>query len=307
MRAKSFIDVARSEHPMRIVRVLLFAAAGLSAVWTATRPTAADTSTWTEPTEPFQIVGPIHYVGTRGLGIYLITTPAGHILLNGGMPGTAPFIAASIRKLGYKPEDIKILLISHAHVDHVGTLADLKRLTGAQVEVMNAEVELLRSGGATDYLFAKNPKMHFAGVSSDRVLKDGDTVSLGGMRLTARLTPGHTRGTTTWVTTVEDGDRSYMVVFPDGTTVNPGTHLVKNPSYPGIAGDYRRTLAFLATLHADIYLAYHAEFFDPASKREHATSQGVKAWVDSEGYARWIAEQTTNFEKLVAEETAGAP
>jgi len=293
---------------MRVVRVTLtlFVLAGLGVAWTATVRTAADVSAWTEPTEPFHIVGPIYYVGTRGLGVYLIATPAGHILLNGAMPGTAPLIEASIRKLGYKPEDIKILLISHAHVDHVGTLAELKKLTGAQVEVMSAEVGLLKSGGATDYLFAKNQKMHFASVNSDRALADGDTVSLDGVRLTARLTPGHTRGTTTWMTTVEDGGRSYLIVFPDGTTVNPGTHLTKNPSYPRIADDYRRTLAFLATLHPDIYLAYHTESFDLEAKRAQMASEGAKAWVDPDGYTRWVAEQTANFEKFVAEETAGA-
>lgn len=293
---------------MRIVRVtvLLFAVAGLSVAWTANQRTAAEVNAWTEPIEPFHIAGPIYYVGTRGLGVYLIATPASHILLNGGMPGTAKLIEASVRKLGYKPEDIKVLLISHAHFDHVGTLAELKKLTGAQVEVMSAEVPLLKSGGASDYLFAKNPKMHFTGVYTDRILTDGDTVSLGGVRLTARLTPGHTRGTTTWMTTVEDGGGSYLVVFPDGTTVNPGTHLIKNPSYPGIADDYRRTLAFLATLHPDIYLAYHTEFFDLEGKRARAASEGVKAWVDPDGYTRWVAEQTANFEKLVAKESGAA-
>jgi len=302
-----FINPARREYPLRIVRITLslFMLLSLNAARTATQPRAADRKTWTESAEPFHIVGPIFYVGTRGLGIYLITTPAGHILLNGGMSGSASLIEASIRKLGYKPEEIKILLISHAHMDHVGTLSDIKKLTGGQVEVISAEVELLKSGGATDYLFAKDPKMHFAGVRADHVLKDGDTVSLGGVRLTAWLTPGHTRGTTTWMTTVEDGGRSYVVVFPDGTTVNPGTHLVRNPSYPGITSDYRRTLAFLATLHPDIYLAFHSEFFNPAGKRGRADSEGVKAWVDPNGYARWIAEQTANFEKLVAQETAG--
>jgi metallo-beta-lactamase class B len=303
------VNRARREYAMRIVRIALslFILISLNAARTATQPPTADRKAWTESVEPFHIVGPIYYVGTRGLGIYLITTPAGHMLLNGGMSGSAPLIETSIRKLGYKPEEVKTLLISHAHMDHVGTLSDIKKLTRGQVEVISAEVELLESGGATDYLFAKDPKMHFAGVRADHVLKDGDTVSLGGVQLTARLTPGHTRGTTTWMTTVEDAGRSYVVVFPDGTTVNPGTHLVRNPSYPGITADYRRTLAFLATLHPDIYLAYHSEFFDPTGKRERAASEGVKAWVDPNGYARWIAEQTANFEKLVAQETAGEP
>jgi metallo-beta-lactamase class B len=293
--------------PIRLVRVTLvfFAFVVTGAAQRAARPPAADVKSWTEPLNPFHIVGPIYYVGTRGLGVYLIATPAGHILLNGAMPGSAPLIEASVRKLGYKPQDIKILLISHAHADHVGTLADIKKLTGAQVEVMNAEVELLNSGGAKDYLFAKDTKFHFAPVSTDRVLKDGDTVSFGGIELMARLTPGHTRGTTTWITTVEEAGHSYRVVFLDGTGINPGTRFVKNPSYPGIADDYRRTFAFLATLHPDIYLAYHAESFGLEDKNARAATEGVKAWVDPDGYRRRIAEQSANFEKLVAQESAG--
>lgn len=149
---------------------------------------------WYEPTDPFHIVGPIYYVGTRGLSVFLITTSAGNILLGGAMPGTAPLIEASIRKLGFKPEDIRILLLNHAHIDHAGTLADFKALTGAQLEVMQDDAELLKSGGKTDYLYAKNAKFHFPPVTTDRVLKDGETVSLGDVRLTAHRTPGHTRG-----------------------------------------------------------------------------------------------------------------
>lgn len=285
-----------------VITALLCASVFLRAIPPTSQPPADGVQLWTEPMEPFHIVGPIHYVGTRGLGIYLIATPAGHILLNGGLPGTAPLIETSIRKLGYKTEDIKILLVSHAHMDHVGTLEELKNLTGAQVEVMDAEVELLKSGGTMDYLFAKNPKLHFQGVSADKVLHDGDTVSLGGIQLKAHLTPGHTRGTTTWITTVEDAGQSYLVVFPDGTGINPGTHFVKNPSYPGIANDYRHTFEFLATLHPDIYLAYHAELFDLSGKRARATSEGVKAWVDPDGYSHRIADQRASFEKLVAQE-----
>src|SRR5205085_6918404 len=109
---------------------------------------------WLEPTEPLHIAGPIHYVGTRGIGIYLFTTPAGHILLDGGMPGTAPLVEASIRKLGFKPEDVKWLLVSHAHFDHVGSIAALKKLTGASVAAMTGDDDLLKSGGKTDYVFA---------------------------------------------------------------------------------------------------------------------------------------------------------
>jgi metallo-beta-lactamase class B len=206
---------------------------------------------WLEPAEPTHIVGPINFVGTKGLGAYLITTPAGHILLGGGMPSTASAIEASIRKLGYKSEDVKILLSNQAHIDHVGTMAEFKKVTGAKVEVMDRDVALLASGGKIDYLFGKDSRFYFQPVTTDRVLKDGDTVEPGGVKLTALLTPGHTPGCTTFVTTVQEAGKSYQVAFPDGTSVNPGTRLVKNPSYPGILEDYRRTFAVLESLHPD--------------------------------------------------------
>lgn len=257
---------------------------------------------WYQPAEPFHIAGPIYYVGTRGLSVFLITTSDGDILLGGAVPGTAPLIEASIRKLGFKPEDIRILLSNHAHVDHVGTLADFKKLTGAKVEVMEADVELLKSGGSTDYLFAKDARFHFPPVTADKALRDGDTVSLGGITLTAHATPGHTRGCTTWAMTVSEGGRSYFVVFADGTGINPGTHLVKDPSYPGIAEDYRHTYSVLESLHPDIFLGYHAEPFDPEGKRARSTSEGVQAWVDPKGYQSYVAGGKLRFEEEVAKE-----
>jgi metallo-beta-lactamase class B len=257
---------------------------------------------WYEPIEPFHIAGPIYYVGTRGLSVFLITTSEGDILLAGAAPGTAPLIEASIRNLGFKPEDIRILLLNHAHFDHAGTVADFKKLTGAKVEVMQADVELLKSGGRTDYLFAKDENFHFPPVTTDRALKDGDTVSLADVKLTAHATPGHTRGCTTWVMTVKEGGHSYVVVFADGTGINPGTRMVKNPSYPGIADDYRHTFMVLESLHPDIFLSYHPEAYDPAGKQARAATEGVQAWVDPAGYQSYVAAGKARFEKLVAAE-----
>jgi metallo-beta-lactamase class B len=263
---------------------------------------ANNANPWYVPTEPFHIAGPIYYVGTKGLSVFLITTSDGDILLGGGMPGTTPLIAASIRKLGFKPENIRILLVNHSHVDHVGTLADFKKLTGAKLEVMEADAALLKSGGSTDYLFAKDAKFHFPPVTPDQVLKDGDTVSLGGSTLTAHATPGHTRGCTTWTMTVAEGGHSYLVVFADGVSINPGTHLVKNPSYPGIADDYRHTFGVLESLHPDIFLSYHAEAFDAAGKRPRSATEGVQAWVDPQGYRDYVTYGKSKFEQGIASE-----
>ncbi len=261
-----------------------------------------DTDAWFEPVEPFRIVGPIHYVGTRELGVYLIATPEGHILLDGATTESAPLIEASIRKLGFEPDEIRHLLITQAHFDHVGTLARFKRLTGASVAVMAPDAPLLASGGRTDYLFADDPSFHFPPVTADHLLIDGDTVEIGGVSLTARLTPGHTPGCTTWLTTVEEGGRTYHVVFQGSTSVNPGTRFVNQPSYPGIADDYRRAFHLLESLQPDVPLAAHASAFDLERKRARAEAAGVEAFVDSDGYRRRLAESKARFEALVEAE-----
>src|SRR5262245_29398020 len=178
-------------------------------------------SRWIEPVDPVKIPGPIYYVGTHGLAAYLITTPAGHILVDGGMPSSAKAIEASIRKLGFKPEEIRFLLITHAHIDHAGTLAYFKRMSDATVAVMARDFDTLKSGGRTDPIYAAEPAFYFPAVKADRVLKDGDTVSVGNVSMTARLTAGHTQGCTTWVMTVTDGGQGYRVVFPGSSNVNP--------------------------------------------------------------------------------------
>jgi metallo-beta-lactamase class B len=268
---------------------------------------AAQASRWSEPAEPFKVVGPIHFVGTAGLGVYLLTTPAGHIVLNSGMPGSGPLIEASIRKLGLKPEDVKVLLACHAHVDHVGGHAYLKKLSGAQVAMMEAEAELLRSGGRADFRYGSIPEFRFEPVVTDRALKDGEAVTLGGLTLTAHHTPGHTRGTTTWTTTVTDAGKSYRVVFADGTSVNPGYRLTRDPSYPGIADDYRRTFRVLESLAPDIWLVPHLEIIDLAGKRARAATEGTAAFVDPAGYRSWVAARRATFEAALAGESGTRP
>jgi metallo-beta-lactamase class B len=267
----------------------------------------ANSAAWYEPAEPIRIVGSIHYVGTADLGSYLITTPAGHILIDGAMPPSAPLIEASIRKLGFKPEDIKLLLITHAHVDHVGTLAHFKRLTNANIAAMEGDVELLKSGGKSDYLFSEADSFHFEPVAVDRVLRDGDTVELGGVSLLARHTPGHTKGCTTWITTAAEGDRAFSVVFTGSTSINPGTRFTKDPSYPGIAGDYLHSIEVQESLRPDIFLAAHASAFDFVGKRGRAAAEGARAFVDPDGYRARIAKSKASIEEAIAAEKGAAP
>jgi len=267
----------------------------------------SQTLKWEQPTTPMKVVGPIYYVGTEGLASWLITTPQGHILMNTGLASSGPMIADSIRQLGFRPEDIRFIVFCHAHVDHVGALAQLKKLSGARVVAMQQEVELLQSGGTADFLFGKDPEFRFEPVKVDVTARDGGRLPLGDVVLTARLTPGHTRGTTTWTTRVMDGGKGYNVVFADGTSLNPEARLTGKPSYPDIESDYSRTFDVLESLKPDIWFSPHTQNFDFEAKRAKAGQEGPAAWVDPEGYQRFLAGQKQKFEaKLKADRAAPA-
>ncbi|HTM71960.1 MAG TPA: subclass B3 metallo-beta-lactamase [Pseudolabrys sp.] len=255
---------------------------------------------WEEPAEPVRIAGPIYFVGTKGLGVFLFTTSEGRILMNTGLPSSGPMIVESIRKLGFRPEDIKIMINGHAHIDHAGAFGFLKQQFGAQLAVMKDNVAAMESGDKDDFKYAND--FVYPGVKVDRILRDGDTVKMGDVLLTAYHTPGHTRGATTWVANIVVDGKPYVVAFPDGAGFNPGYRLARNPSYPGIADDYRRTHHFLEMLKPDIWLAQHNEYYDLDGKRQRAQTDGVKAWMDPEGYRQFIAGKKRAFEDEVDEE-----
>lgn len=252
---------------------------------------------WEEPTEPIRIAGPIYFVGTKGLGAFLFSTSEGLILMNTGMPSSGPMIVESIRKLRFKPEDIKLMINGHAHIDHAGALSFFKSQFGAPLAVMKDDVAAMESGDRGDFKYGDD--LTYPGVKVDRILRDGDIIRMGEVVLTAYHTPGHTSGATTWVANIVVDGKPYVVVFPDGAGFNPGYRLVKNPSYPGIAEDYRRTHHFLEMLKTDIWLAQHNEYYDLDGKRERAKTEGIKAWIDPEGYRRFIADKKRAFEDQV--------
>ena len=192
---------------------------------------------WEEPAEPAKIVGPIYFVGTKGLGVFLFTTSEGHILMNTGMPSSGPMIVESIRKLGFRPEDIKLMINGHAHVDHAGAFAFLKQQFGAQLAVMKDDVAAMESGDKDDFKYAND--FVYPPVKVDRILRDGDTIKIGDVLLTAYHTPGHTRGATTWIANLVVDGKAYLVAFPDGAGFNPGYRLVKilrTPASPTTTG-----------------------------------------------------------------------
>ncbi|MDA9421449.1 beta-lactamase [Bradyrhizobium sp. CCBAU 53380] len=259
---------------------------------------------WEEPVEPVRIVGPIYFVGTKGLGVFLFTTSEGNILMNTGMSSSGPMIVDSIRKLGFKPEDIKLMINGHAHIDHAGAFAFMKKLTGAQLAVMKDDVAAMESGDKDDFKYAND--FAYEGVKVDRVLRDGDQIRMGDVLLTAYHTPGHTRGATTWIANLVVDGKAYVVAFPDGAGFNPGYRVAKDPSYPGIEDDYRNTHHALEMIKPDIWLAQHNEYYDLEGKRKRAETEGVNAWIDPEGYRRFIADKKRAFEDEVDEEL-GAP
>lgn len=255
---------------------------------------------WDEPADPIHIAGPLYFVGTRGLSSWLFVTSEGNILLNTGTSKSGPMIVQSIKTLGFKPEDIKIIINGHGHSDHAGAFAYMKQLTGAQIAIMQEDVAMIEDGGKSDFYYGKDWQvMGQPPVKVDRVLRDGDTVRLGEVILTAYHTPGHTKGATTWVTTLIEKGKAYKVVFPDGGGFNPGYKVAQPESYPGINQDYRNTLHFLESLRPDIWGGHHTEYFDLEGKRKLAATEGVNAWVDPEGYRRFIASKRRAFEDEV--------
>lgn len=262
------------------------------------------------PIPPRHLVGDIYYVGVSGVSSFLITTPAGHILLDTGFADTVPLVQRGVEQLGFKLTDIKYILSSHAHVDHVGGQATMQKVTGARIVASAADARLLESGGADDFLSWPKDTLAFPPAHVDRIVGDGDTISLGGVTLTAHLTPGHTRGATTWTMEATDGGRTYHVVFFSSTTINPGTSLVLHPAYPGIIADYEKTFAVLKTLPCDIFFAPHGNQFDLTGKfARQDRGEGAAALVDPDGWHKLLAsvEQAFRGQRAAEQAAAGTP
>jgi len=265
---------------------------------------SAQSPDWTEPFPPFKIAGNLYYVGSKGLANYLITTNQGHILINSDLEANVPLIRASVEKLGFKFSDIKILLISHAHWDHNAASDTIKKLTGAKYMVMDADVPVVESGGKTDFQYGNTPDSLYTPTKVDRVLHDGDEVKLGDSVLVAHLTPGHTKGCTTWTMKAKEGDKSYDVVIVGSPNVNPGYKLVNNSAYPQIASDYQKMFDVLKSLPCDIFLGAHGDYFDMRTKYPRMKESGMAAFVDPEGYKAFVTEREQAYKRELAKQKA---
>ncbi len=265
---------------------------------------AAERAAWNQEVEPFRIVGNVYYVGVAGVAAYLVHTPAGELLLDGGLPESAPCIAASIAALGFRLADVKILLNSHAHFDHAGGLAELKRRSGAKLVASRPDAGALQKG--TQESLGSGGAATFPAVAVDRLIDDGATVRLGDAVLTAHLTPGHTRGCTTWTLPIRDGKETHQVVFYCSTST-PGYRLVNNPTYPQIAADYARSFALLRRLSGDVFLAPHGSFFDLDGKRARlASGAHPNPFVDPTELRRFVDASERDFNAELARQTSAS-
>jgi metallo-beta-lactamase class B len=253
---------------------------------------------WLTPIAPFRIADNLYYVGSKDLASYLIVTPKGDILINSSFVESVPLIRASVEQLGFHFNDIKILLISHSHGDHDAGSADVVKQTGAKYMVMDGDVPVVESGGASDFAYGDQ---HYPAAKVDRVLHDGDEVRVDNVVLVAHKTPGHTRGCTTWTLKVKQGTRTLNAVIVGSWNVNPGFRLVDKPgkpaSYPHIADDYRHSFSVWKQLPCDIFLGAHGVYFDMLAKLDRIKAgAGQEVWIDPQGYRDKVAERETAFQ-----------
>jgi metallo-beta-lactamase class B len=259
-----------------------------------------------QPVEPYRIIGNLYYVGASDVTSFLITTPSGHILLDGGFAETAPSIEANVKQLGFRIEDVRILINSHAHFDHAGGLAGLKAASGAMLAASAKEAPLLARGGKGDYLFGDT--YSYPPVQTDRVLQDGDQVTVGGTTLTAHLTPGHTMGNTTWTMKVKEGKRTYDVVFAGSLSILAGVTLTNNAKYPDVGEDFARSFRVLKSLPCDVFLGPHASFYDGLEKARKLR-EGAKEdpFIDPQGYRSYLDTSEKKYQDQLQKERAASP
>ncbi len=282
------------------MRIAILGAALLVAL---VAPVAASqqSADWAEPIEPFRIADDLYYVGTAGLGAFLFPGPEGHILIDAPLEEGVPLVLASIRSLGFDPEDVRLILASHAHFDHTGGLAAMVEATGAELVLSERDAELVADGGRGDFFLGDTSP--YPAVRADRTIGHLETVTVGATTLVAHLTPGHTRGCTTWSGTVTIEGEPLEFVSVCSLSVLPGYQLVgESSSYPGIDRDFCSSVAHLRELHPDIFLAPHGSFFGMKDKLARLRAGDRRAFVDPERYERYLATAAQRIDDTLTEQ-----
>lgn len=253
-------------------------------------------SEWVDPYPPFRVAGNLYYVGTYDLACYLITTPDGHFLINTGVASSDRVIKANVERLGFKMEDIRVLLTNQAHWDHVGAMGSVQKMTGARFLVNQGDYQVMADGGVTDYMMGR-PEPLFVPVKADKELKDGDTISLGGTVVTAIHHPGHTKGSTSFRVNVSDSSRAYTVLIANMPSVIIEGKFAETTTYPGMAGDYAKTFASMENQKFDLWVAAHASQFDLHKKRKPTDGYNPSIYADRDLYLNKLAALKEEYEK----------
>lgn len=261
-------------------------------------PSTATHPEWSAPYPPFQIAGNLYYVGTYELGCYLIVTSKGNILINTGLAASEPLIKAGVEQLGFKLTDIKILLTTQAHFDHMGAMAAIKKITGAKMMVDEGDIQAVTDGDRSDYASTSNVSV-FKPVKVDRVLHNGDTIKLGATKLVMLHHPGHTRGSCSYLFDVKDKNRTYKVLIANMPSIITDENFADIATYPNIAADYAYTLNAMKHLKFDIWLASHASQFDLITKHKPGSAYNPAAFIDQKGYDDEINDLQIEFDKKV--------
>jgi len=266
----------------------------------AAAPLVAQQEAWTRAFPGHRVIGNLYAVGTYDLSVFLITSRDGHILINTGLEDSTPLIRANIESLGFKLEDVKILLAMQAHWDHTAALAEIKEITGAEMWATAGDAPVLEDGGFSDPHFGG--KVSFKPVKVDRIIAEGDVIDLGETRLRVLETPGHTAGSSSYTMQVREGGREYNVVIANMGTINPGKRLVVNPTYPGVAEDFAETFRKQKALKVDVWVAAHGSQYGLHGKYTPGQPYSPDTFVDPEGFRAAVERLERLYREQVAAE-----
>jgi metallo-beta-lactamase class B len=263
-------------------------------------PVAAQPDGWTRPFPGHRVIGNLYAVGTYDLAVFLVTSDEGHFLINTGLEDSIPQIRDNIESLGFRLEDVKVLLQMQAHWDHTAALAQIKEAVGAEMWATAEDAPVLEDGGFSDPHFGG--RQSFRPVSVDRIIEDGDVLELGDTRLTVMLSPGHTAGSSSYLMTVTEGGRDYNVAIANMATINPGKQLVVDPTYPGVADDFAETFRQQKELDVDVWVAAHGGQYGLHDKFERGQAYHPDTFVDPDGFLAAVERlENLYLEQLAAE------
>ena len=279
---------------IHLTALLLLLCSAPSFSQTVKEPTGGNPE-WSKVYAPFRVAGNLYYVGTYDLACYLITTPQGHILINTGLASSFSQIKNNVEVLGFKFQDIKILLTTQAHFDHLGAMAAIKKATGARMMADEKDAAVVADGGVSDYAFGGT--VTFAPIQVDRQLRDNDIITLGGMNVTVLHHPGHTQGSCSYLVDVKDEKNSYRVLIANMPTIVTDKALDAIPAYPDIAKDYAYTLKALQALSFDLWVSSHASQFDLHTKRKPGDAYNPEVFRDRKGFDKAVAELKATYDK----------